>query len=88
MNLTAEQKELGRRNFIKALAATPVAGALIWKAASMTPVRAGLVGIGGQGGVLIENAPPSHVRISAVCDIFPPNRERALSVARQRFDPD
>lgn len=88
MNLTAEQKELGRRNFIKALAATPVAGALIWKAASMTPVRAGLVGIGGQGGVLIENAPPSHLQISAVCDIFPPNRERALNVARQRFDPD
>ncbi|GAB4239118.1 MAG: hypothetical protein Kow00109_13820 [Acidobacteriota bacterium] len=88
MNLTPEKQELGRRNFIKAVAATPVAGALIWKAASMTPVRAGIIGIGGQGGVLIENAPPSHLRISAVCDIFPPNRERALKIARERYDPE
>jgi predicted dehydrogenase len=88
MNLTEEKKELGRRNFIKAVAATPVAGALIWKAASMTPVRAGIIGIGGQGGVLLENAPPSHIRISAVCDIFPPNRDRALKIARELHDPD
>ena len=73
MNQTEEKRELGRRNFIKAIAATPVAGALIWKASSMTPVKAGIIGIGGQGGVLLENAPPSHIKISAVCDIFPPN---------------
>ncbi len=88
MNLTEEKRELGRRNFIKAVAATPVAGALIWKASSMTPVRAGIIGIGGEGGVLLENAPPSHIRISAVCDIFPPNRERALKIAQERHDPD
>ncbi len=88
MNLTPEKQELGRRNFIKAVAATPVAGALIWKATSMTPVRAGIIGIGGQGGVLLENAPPSHVRISAVCDIDPANRERALKIARERHDPE
>lgn len=88
MNLTEEKRELGRRNFIKAMAGVPVAGALIWKATSMTPVRAGIIGIGGQGGVLLENAPPSHLRISAVCDIFPANRERALQIARERHDPD
>lgn len=88
MNLTEEQRELGRRNFIKAVAATPVAGALIWKASSMTPVRAGIIGVGGEGGVLLENAPPSHIRISAVCDIFPPNRERALQIAQQKHDPN
>jgi predicted dehydrogenase len=88
MNLTEEKRELGRRNFIKAVAATPVAGALIWKASSMTPVRAGIIGIGGEGGVLLENAPPSHIRISAVCDIFPPNRDRALKIAQERHDPD
>lgn len=88
MNLTEEKRELGRRNFIKAVAATPVAGALIWKAASMRPVRAGIIGIGGQGGVLLENAPPSHIRISAVCDIFPPNREKALQLAQERHDPE
>lgn len=88
MNLTPEKRELGRRNFIKAVAATPVAGALIWKATSMTPVRAGIIGVGGQGGVLLENAPPSHLRISAVCEIFPENRERALKIARERHDPE
>lgn len=88
MNLTEEKRELGRRNFIKAIAATPVAGALIWKASSMTPVKAGIIGIGGQGGVLLENAPPSHIKISAVCDIFPPNRERALKIAQERHDPE
>lgn len=88
MNLTEEQRKIGRRNFIKAVAATPVAGALIWKASSMTPVRAGLIGIGGEGGVLLENAPPSHLRISAVCDIFPPNLERALKLAREKHDPN
>jgi len=87
MKLTEENKELGRRNFIKAVAATPVAGALIWKASSMTPVRAGIIGIGGQGGVLLENAPPSHIRISAVCDIYPKSRERALKIAQERHDP-
>lgn len=86
MNLTPEKRELGRRNFIKAVAATPVAGALVWKATSMTPVRAGIIGVGGQGGVLLENAPPSHLRISAVCDIFPENRERALKIAKERHD--
>ena len=88
MNLTPEKRELGRRNFIKAVAATPVAGALIWKATTMTPVRAGIIGIGGEGGVLLENAPTSHLRISAVCDIFPPNRERALKLAQGRHDPN
>jgi len=88
MNLTEEKRELGRRNFIKAVAATPVAGALIWKASSMRPVRAGIIGIGGQGGVLLENAPPSHIQIKAVCDIFPANRERALKIAQERHDPE
>lgn len=88
MNLTPEKRELGRRNFIKAVAATPVAGALIWKATTMTPVRAGIIGVGGEGGVLLENAPKSHLRISAVCDIFPPNRERALKIAQDRYDPE
>jgi predicted dehydrogenase len=88
MNLTEEKRELGRRNFLKAVAATPVAGALIWKASSMRPVRAGIIGIGGQGGVLLENAPLSHIKISAVCDIFPANRERALKIAQERHDPD
>ena len=85
--MNEEQRKLGRRNFIKAVATVPPTGALVWKASSMSPVKAGIIGIGSQGGVLMENAPPSHIRISAVCDIFPPNREKALKIAKERFDP-
>lgn len=85
--MTEEQKKLGRRNFIKAVATLPPAGALVLKASSMTPVRAGIIGTGSQGRVLMENAPPSHIRLSAVCDIFPKNLEKGLSIARERFDP-
>lgn len=87
MTLTEEQRKIGRRNFIKAVAATPVAGALVWKATSMTPVRAGIIGIGGEGGVLLENCSPTHLRISAVCDIFPDNLKRGLEIARAKHDP-
>ena len=85
--MTEEQKKLGRRNFIKAVAAIPPAGALVWKASSMTPIRAGIIGTGSQGRVLMENAPPSHIRLSAVCDIYPKNLEKGLTIARERFDP-
>jgi len=88
MKLTGERRELGRRNFLKAVAATPVAGALIWKASSMTPVKVGIIGVGGQGSILLENAPSSHIRVSAVCDIYPENLERALEFARERHDPE
>ena len=87
MYLTEEKRKLGRRNFIKAVAATPVAGALVWKASGMTPVRAAIIGPGGEGRVLMENASPSHIRLVAVCDIFPDNLERGLQIARKLHDP-
>lgn len=87
MPLTEEKKQLGRRNFIKAVAAMPAAGALVWKASGMTPLRAGIIGPGGQGRVLMENSPPSHIRLVAVCDIFSENLERGLEIARKVHDP-
>ena len=88
MTLTEEKRRLGRRNFIRAVASMPVAGGLIWKASSMTPVWAGIIGSGSQGRVLVENSPPSHIRLSAVCDIFPENLEKGLEIARQQHDPE
>ena len=88
MRLSEERRELGRRDFLKAIAATPVAGALIWKASSMTPVKVGIIGVGSQGSVLLENAPPSQIRVSAVCDIYPDNLEKALKFARENHDPE
>ncbi|MDA2926999.1 Gfo/Idh/MocA family oxidoreductase [Acidobacteria bacterium AH-259-G07] len=85
--MTEEKRKLGRRNFIKAVAAMPAAGALVWKASGMTPVRAGIIGPGGQGRVLMENSPPSHIRLVAVCDIFPQNLEKGLEIARKVHHP-
>lgn len=86
--LNEKKREIGRRNFIKAVATVPAAGALLWKSQGMRPVRAAIVGAGGQGGVLIENAPASHLRIVAVCDIAPDNLARGLELAKKRFDPE
>ncbi len=86
--LNEKQRELGRRNFLKAVATVPVAGALLWKTYRARPVKAAIVGTGGQGRVLLENAPTSHLRLVAVCDIAPDNLERGLKVARERHDPE
>ncbi len=86
--LSKEQVQIGRRNFIKAVATVPFAGGLLWKSSQMRPVTAAIVGVGGQGGVLVENAPTSHLRIVAVCDIAPDNLKKGLDTVRKRFDPE
>ena len=81
MNLTPEQKELGRRNFVRALAGTP-AVAVLGAAAIMKgpvpggPVRLGYVGMGSQGRVLVEQTDPRYGEVVAVCDINPLQLER------------
>ncbi len=64
--MTEQERQVGRRNFIKAAATLPAAGALIWKAASLNPIRAGIIGPGGQGRVLMENANPSFIKFVGV----------------------
>ncbi|HWW93968.1 MAG TPA: hypothetical protein VN375_11410, partial [Vicinamibacteria bacterium] len=59
MNLTPEQQELGRRNFLRALAGTPALVALGAAAALKGPVRGGpvrlgFVGLGAQGRTLLQ----------------------------------
>ncbi len=85
--LTEQQRGIGRRNFIQAVATLPPAGALLWKARKMRPVRTGIVGCGGQGSVLIENAPKSHMHLVAMCDIAPDNYEKGLEKVRSIHDP-
>ena len=84
--MTEAERQLGRRNFMKAVATLPAAGALVWKAASIRPVRAGIIGPGGQGRVLMENCNPSFLRLVAVCDIYPPNLKKGLEIARAKHD--
>ena len=77
MNLTPEQQELGRRNFLRAVAGTPALLALGAAAAVKGPVRGGpvrlgFVGLGGEGrGALLKNTDPAFGEVRALCDINP-----------------
>jgi predicted dehydrogenase len=76
MNLTPEQQELGRRNFLRAVAGTPAIVALGAAAAIKGPVRGGpvrlgFIGLGGQGRVLLEQTDPRFAEVVALCDINP-----------------
>jgi predicted dehydrogenase len=76
MNLTPEQQELGRRNFLRALSGTPALAALGAAAALKGPVRGGpvrlgYVGLGGQGRVLLEQSDPRFAEVVALCDVNP-----------------
>jgi predicted dehydrogenase len=83
MNLTPAQKAIGRRNFMKAIAGTPALAALAGAAATAGPkrggpVKAALVGSGGEGKVLLRQAPKNWIDIRAICDI---NIDRANGAA-------
>jgi predicted dehydrogenase len=89
MHLTPEQEEHGRRTFLKAIAGTP-AVALLAGAAAMRgpvpggPVRLGVIGIGGQGRALLNNADPAYGEIRAICDINPAQLTRGDQVLARR----
>ncbi len=82
MNLTPEQQELGRRNFMRVLAGTPALLALGAAAAMKGPVRGGpvrlgFIGLGGQGRVLLEQTDPRYGEVVALCDINPEQLKKA-----------
>ena len=76
MNLTPEQMDRGRRNFLKALAGTPALATLGVAAAARGPVpggpvRLGFIGVGAQGRVQLGNVDPRYTDVRAICDINP-----------------
>jgi predicted dehydrogenase len=81
MNLTEEQKELGRRNFLKALAGTPALAALGAAAATRGPihggpVKAAVIGTGGMGRGHIGQCQKEFIDLKAICDINPRRRKQ------------
>jgi len=86
VTLTPEQRELGRRNFLRALAGTPALAAL--GAASGAegpvlggPVRVGFIGTGVQArGQLLSNIDSRFTQVVALCDINPAQLELAADV--------
>ena len=92
MNLTPEQVEQGRRNFLKILAGTPALAALGVSAALKGPVRGGpvrvgFIGIGGQGRTLLSNVDPAFADVRALCDINPASLKRADEVLARSKQP-
>lgn len=73
MQLTEEQKFIGRRNFIKAAAVLPAVGAFAYTTSNVGPVKAGIVGTGMEGRVLIEVMNPKYLYLVGSCDIRPDN---------------
>ncbi len=89
MNLTPEQQELGRRNFLKAVAGVPALAALGAAAALKGPVRGGpvrvgFVGLGVQGRNLLAHADPAYAHVVALCDINPAQLAKADETLAQR----
>ena len=85
MNLTPEQVEQGRRNFLKVLAGTPALAALGVSAALKGPVpggpvRVGFIGVGSQGRSLLGNVDPAFAEVRALCDINPNSLKAADEV--------
>ena len=75
MYLTEDQKRIGRRNFMKAAAVLPVAGAFAYTAGrNIGAVKTGIVGTGMEGRILIEVANPQYLYLNAMCDIRPDNQ--------------
>ena len=79
MNLTEEQKTLGRRNFIKAVAGVPALIALGGVAVTRGPVRGGpvkiaLVGTGDMGKAHLNQYQKEFCDLKALCDINPKRR--------------
>lgn len=79
MNLTEEQKVVGRRNFLKAVAGVPALIALGGAAITRGPVRGGpvkiaLVGTGDMGRGLLNQYQKEFCDLKALCDINPKRR--------------
>ncbi len=71
--LTEGQKAIGRRNFLKAAATLPVAAGFGATALNAGPVKAGIVGTGMEGRVLIDSIDPKYINLVGLCDIRPDN---------------
>ena len=71
---------VNRRSFI--LAGGGLAGGALMSAAASDTISLGVIGAGGRGTFVMSTFQKSEgVRVGAVCDVYEPNLERALSVA-------
>src|SRR5262245_48621367 len=92
MNLTPDQRDIGRmnyqdavgvtrRSFLKAAATVPALGAFYfgYKKLEGSPVKVGFIGTGDEGSILLTQHPPDYMDIVAIADLRESNRVRAFS---------
>jgi predicted dehydrogenase len=89
MTLTPEQRAIGRRNFLRALAGTPAlatlgAAAVLKGPVRGGPVRLGFIGVGGQGRALLGRVNPAFGTVVALADINPASLAKADDVLKNR----
>ena len=91
MTLTPEQQGIGRRNFLKAIAATPALTMLNQPAMQGPvrggPVRLGFIGVGAQGRALLGRVNPAFGQVIAMADINPDSLVRGDGVLALRKQP-
>ena len=84
LNLSEEQKQIGRRNFLKVVVGAPALLALGAAAISRgpisfgPPVRAAVIGTGVQGRGLINLCQKGFIDLRAICDINPKRRQNVF----------
>ena len=81
MNLSPEQIDQGRRNFLRIIASTPAvvalgAGMALRGPVPGGPVRVGFVGVGSRGRTLLGLVDPAYAQVRAFCDINPSSLQR------------
>jgi predicted dehydrogenase len=92
MNLTPEQMDQGRRNFLRVIASTPAVAVLGVSAALRGPVpggpaKIGFVGVGSRGRTLLSSVDFAYAQIRAFCDINPSSLEKADEVLKKAGQP-
>jgi predicted dehydrogenase len=92
VNLTPEQQEIGRRNFLKVVAGVPALAGLGTAAAMKGPlhggpVKVGFIGLGGEGRVLLAQVDPAFAEVVALADINPSQIQKADEVLQKTNKP-
>jgi predicted dehydrogenase len=92
VNLTPEQQELGRRNFLKVVAGVPALAGLGTAAAMKGPlhggpVKVGFIGLGGEGRVLLAQVDAAFAEVVAIADINPSQLQKADEVLQKTNKP-
>jgi predicted dehydrogenase len=101
MILNEQQRQVGKDNFFDALKLTrrellpalvtlPSATAFYWgyERLSGSPVRAALIGAGGQGRSHIDSLNPRFIKLVAICDIRPSQQKKARIALDGKYGSD